>query len=72
MSASCKAAQNTLGAGGAWYAGHDVLAHFVLSFFSFLVICGRENMNFVPLEPLNRRFQLYHFTWHVPRTEPKR
>ena len=36
VSAGCKAAQNTLGAGGAWCVGHDVVARFVLFFSGFL------------------------------------
>ena len=35
MSAGCKAAQNTLGAGGAWCVEHDVVA-FVLFCFVFM------------------------------------
>jgi hypothetical protein len=45
-----------LGAGGAWCVGHDLVARFVLLFFSFLFLCVRENMKFFPHEPLNRRF----------------
>jgi hypothetical protein len=42
VSAGCKVAQNTLGAGGAWCVGHDVVARFVLLFFVFMRSRGHE------------------------------